>query len=138
MHWQQDRRVLDYCDRHGIMIQTEVPTWGPDTFKNMGTEPDADIMENGREQLREMIARDRNHPSICSWGLCNEIGGQNAPAYNFAKHMLEEAKRLNPQRLCSYASHSLRETPEKDVAGLMDFIECNEYFGSWQKATRMT
>ncbi len=133
VHWQQDRRVLDYCDRHGIMIQTEVPTWGPDTFKNMGTEPDADIMENGREQLREMIARDRNHPSICSWGLCNEIGGQNPPAYNFAKHMLEEAKRLNPQRLCSYASHSLRETPEKDVAGLMDFIECNEYFGSWQK-----
>ena len=71
--------MLDYCDRHGIMIQTEVPTWGPDTFKNMGTEPDADIMENGREQLREMIARDRNHPSICSWGLCNEIGGQILP-----------------------------------------------------------
>ena len=92
VHWQQDRRVLDYCDRHGILIQSEVPTWGPNTFKGMGEEPDADILENGREQLREMIARDRNHPSICSWGLCNEIGGQNPPAYNFAKHMLEEAE----------------------------------------------
>jgi beta-glucuronidase len=97
----------------------------------MGEEPDADILENGKQQLREMIARDRNHPSICSWGLCNEIGGQNPPAYNFAKHMLEQAKRLDPQRLCSYASHSLRSTPGKDVSGLMDFIECNEYFGSW-------
>jgi len=131
VHWQQDRRVLDYCDRHGILIQTEVPTWGPNTFKGMGDEPDADILENGREQLREMIARDRNHPSICSWGLCNEIGGQNPPAYHFAQHMLEESKRLDPHRLCSYASHSLRSTPAKDVSGLMDFIECNEYFGSW-------
>jgi beta-glucuronidase len=131
VHWPQDKRVLDYCDRNGIFIQTEVPTWGPDTFKDMGEQPDADIMLNGLEQLREMVARDRNHPAICSWGLCNEIGGQNPPAYNFAKNMLAEAKRLDPNRLCSYASHSLQTTPGKDVAGLMDFIECNEYFGSW-------
>ena len=131
VHWQQDRRVLDYCDRHGILIQTEVPTWGPDTFKGMAEQPDADILQNGIEQLREMIARDRNHPSIVSWGLCNEINGQNPPAYHFAEDMLKEAKRLNPNRLCSYASHSLRENPGKDVSGRMDFIECNEYFGSW-------
>jgi len=97
----------------------------------MGAEPDTDIMENGLEQLREMIARDRNHPSVVVWGLCNEIGGQNPPGYQFAKHMLEEAKRLDPNRLCSYASNSLIETPERDAAGLMDFIEANEYFGSW-------
>jgi beta-glucuronidase len=71
------------------------------------------------------------HPSIVAWGLCNEIGGQNPPAYQFAKQMLEEAKRLDPDRLCSYASNSLGETPKRDVAGLMDFIETNEYFGSW-------
>ena len=41
VHWQQDRRVLDYCDRHGILIQTEVPTWGGDTFRGMAAEPDA-------------------------------------------------------------------------------------------------
>jgi len=131
VHWQQDRRVLDYCDRHGILMQTEVPAWGPDTFKGMGEQPDADILQNGIEQLREMIARDRNHPSIVSWGLCNEINGQNPPAYHFAESMLKEAKRLDPSRLCSYASHSLQKTPGKDVSGLMDFVECNEYFGSW-------
>ena len=63
--------------------------------------------------------------------MCNEIGGQNPPAYQFAKRMLEEAKRLDPGRLSSYASNSLDSTPERDVAGLMDFIEVNEYFGTW-------
>jgi beta-galactosidase len=131
VHWPQDKRVLDYCDRHGILMQSEIPTWGYDTFAGMGSEPDADILQNAVEQLREMIARDRNHPSIIAWGLCNEIGGQNSPAYQFAKHMLEEAKLLDPHRLCSYASNSLNESPERDAAGLMDFIETNEYFGSW-------
>ena len=131
VHWPQDKRVLDYCDRHGILMQTEVPTWGSATFQGMGPQPDADILENGLEQLREMIARDRNHPCLVVWGLCNEIGGQDPPAYQFAKRMLQEAKELDPGRLCSYASNSLDSTPERDVAGLMDFVEANEYFGTW-------
>jgi beta-glucuronidase len=101
----------------------------------MSGEPSADIMNNGLEQLREMIARDRNHPSIFSWGVCNEIGGQNPPAYNFAKRMYAESKRLDPKRLVSYASHSLFTTPEKDVAGAMDYVMCNEYVGSWLRGT---
>jgi beta-glucuronidase len=133
VHWPQDKRVLEYCDRHGILMQEEVPTWGPNTFRNMSSQPDADIMQNGLEQLHEMVARDRNHPCIVSWGLCNEIGGQNPPAYNFAKNMLAEAKKINPSRLCSYASHSLFKDQAKDVSGLMDFIECNQYIGSWQQ-----
>ncbi len=134
-HWQQDKRVLDYCDRHGIFIQSEVPTWGSATFDGMKDHPSEVIMQNGLEQLKEMIDRDRNHPCIFSWGLCNEIGGQNPPAYEFAANMLKEAKNLNPDRLCSYASNSLEQTPGKDVSGLMDFVEWNEYYGSWYKGT---
>ena len=130
-HWPQDKRVLDYCDRHGILMQSEVPAWGSTTFQGMGPQPGAEILENGVEQLREMIAGDRNHPCLVVWGLCNEIGGQDPPAYQFAKRMLQEAKKLDPGRLCSYASNSLDNTPERDVAGLMDFIEANEYFGTW-------
>jgi len=135
VHWPQDKRVLDYCDRHGILMQSEIPTWGYDTFVGMRTEPDPEIMENGLEQLREMMARDRNHPSVVVWGLCNEIGGQHAPARQFAKRMLAEAKRLDPNRLCSYASNSLNKTPELDAAGMMDIVEVNEYFGTWDPGT---
>jgi len=134
-HWPQDRAVLDWCDRHGMLIQTEVPTWGGATFRERGSEPAAEIMNNGIEQLREMIARDRNHPCIFSWGVCNEIGGQNPTAYTFAKRMYEESKRLDSKRLVSYASNSLFENPGKDVSGLMDYVMCNEYVESWQPGT---
>ena len=133
VHWPQDKRVLDYCDEHGILIQTEVPAWGPNTFAGMTDEPSQDILESGIEQLHEMVARDRNHPCIGSWGVCNEINGQNPPAYAFAKRMYEESKKIDPGRLVSYASHSLFHTPGKDVAGVMDFVMMNEYYGSWQK-----
>jgi len=136
VHWPQDRRVLDYCDRHGIFLQTEVPTWGPRTFAGMGQEPAEAIMRNGLEQLREMIARDRNHPCLFSWGLCNEIGGQAPAAYAFARRMYEEAKRLDPNRLATYASNSLQTTPHRDVSGLMDYVMWNEYYESWFGGTQ--
>jgi beta-glucuronidase len=131
VHWQQDRRVMDYCDRHGILIQTEVPTWGPGTFRDLKPGEIEGLTANGLEQLREMIGRERNHPSVFSWGLCNEVDGQNPVAQGFVRRMLGEAKSLDPCRLCSYASNSLQTTPEHDVAGELDFIEWNEYYESW-------
>jgi beta-galactosidase len=131
-HWPQDRRVLDYCDRHGILMQEEVPAWGPDTFKGMTGEPAPEILENGLEQLREMIARDRNHPCIFAWGLANEVDGQNPPAQQFIRRLAAEARKLDPARLLTYASNSLQNTPERDVAGELDFISWNEYFETWQ------
>ena len=131
VHWQQDKRVLDYCDRKGILIQEEVPAWGPDTFKGMTDAAAPEIMENGLMQLREMISRDRNHPSIFAWGLCNEVNGQNPPAQKFIRRMAEEARKLDPHRLLTYASNSLQNTPERDVAGELDFISWNEYYESW-------
>jgi beta-glucuronidase len=78
-----------------------------------------------------MIGRERNHPCVFSWGLCNEVDGQNPVAREFVRRMLGEAKRLDPSRLCSYASNSLQTTPERDVAGEMDFIAWNEYYETW-------
>jgi beta-glucuronidase len=131
VHWPQDKRVLDYCDHHGILMQTEIPAWGWETFKGMGTSPDADVMEMGWSNYARWLLATIIIPSVVVWGLCNEIGGQNPPAYEFARRLLEEAKRLDPGRLCSYASNSLAGTLQRDVAALMDFVETNEYYGSW-------
>src|SRR5438270_13461813 len=116
LHWPHDRRVLEYCDRKGIFIQTEVPAWGPDTFKGMQDEPAAEILQNGLDQLQEMIARDRNHPCIFSWGLSNEINGQNPPAYKFAKRMCEEAAKLDPRSLRSFVCNEF-EAYDRSLRG---------------------
>ena len=113
VHWQQDKRVLDYCDRHGILFQEEVPAWGVGTFEGMTHEPSPEIMQNGLEQLREMITRDGNHPCIVSWGLCNEVNGHNPVSRAFIERMAGEARRLDPHRLLTYASNSLQHTPAR-------------------------
>jgi beta-glucuronidase len=135
VHWMQDRRLLDWCDRNGMLMQLEVPTWGGATWKGMKDDPAAAILSNGLEQLREMIAQNRNHPSIFAWGLCNEIGGANPPAKKFAQALFREARKLDPGRLLSYASNTLHADPAADVAGEMDILEWNEYFESWYGGT---
>jgi beta-glucuronidase len=134
-HMPQDKRVLDWCDRNGILVQTEVPAWGPDTFKGMTGEPDAAILQNGLDQLREMIQRDRNHPCVFSWGLCNEVDGKKEVARRFIERLRDEARRLDPKRLLTYASNTLQEKPAEDAAGLLDFISWNEYYESWYGGT---
>ena len=131
VHWPQDRRVLDYCDRNGILMQEEVPAWGPSTFAGVPADLQAKLVANGLEQLREMMASDRNHPCIVSWGLCNEVDGKNPNSRAFAQALAQEARSTDPKRLLTYASHSLRTHPEEDMAGEFDFISANEYFGSW-------
>jgi beta-galactosidase len=64
-HYQQSRRVLELCDRLGILVWEEIP-WcrggiGNDVFQEMG-----------RRTLRNMISQHYNHPSILLWGLGNE------------------------------------------------------------------
>jgi len=131
VHWAQDRRVLDFCDSHGILFQEEVPAWGPDTFRDTTDDVQSALEQNGLEQLREMIARDRNHPCIVSWGLCNEVDGKNPRSRRFAHAMSVEARKLDPSRLQTYASHTLGSNPAEDMAGDFDFISTNEYYGSW-------
>jgi beta-galactosidase len=131
VHWAQDKRVLDFCDENGILMQEEVPAWGEATFSDTTPELQHQLEQNGLEQLREMIARDRNHPSIVSWGLCNEVNGKNPRSRAFARVVSAEARKLDPSRLQTYASNTLGEHPEQDMAGEFDFISTNEYYGSW-------
>jgi len=67
-HYPHNDYAFRLCDRMGIVVQTEIP-W----VNNCGTEaPDAyftDIFN----QMREMVTSLYNHPSICFWGMWNEL-----------------------------------------------------------------
>lgn len=61
-HYTQDQTVYDWADRHGLIVCEEVPN-----IKNIAFGDD--IQE---QHVREMIRRDRNHPSIMMWSMGNE------------------------------------------------------------------
>jgi len=64
-HYQQSRRVLELCDRLGLLVWEEIP-WC------RGGVGDADFKEMCREKLRNMIGQHFNHASVLFWGLGNE------------------------------------------------------------------
>jgi beta-galactosidase len=61
-HYPQDPAIYDFCDRHGIIVIEEAPNIKRQKFSD----------EVQEQQLREMIRRDRNHPSIFFWSMGNE------------------------------------------------------------------
>jgi beta-galactosidase len=64
-HYPQDSAVLEACDRLGLLVWEEIPV-----AISVGATPD--FTANALHILREMIRRDRHHPSVVFWGLMNE------------------------------------------------------------------
>ncbi|MCJ7447661.1 MAG: DUF4982 domain-containing protein [Bacteroidales bacterium] len=61
-HYPHDRLVYDLTDKYGIVINEESPS-----IKNQEFSPEVQ-----EQQMKEMIRRDRNHPSIMFWSMGNE------------------------------------------------------------------
>lgn len=77
---------LDVCDSLGMLVIDE--------NRLMGTSPEQ------LDQLKRMIVRDRNHPSIILWSIGNEewdIEG-NVKGARIARDMQDFAHRLDPTR----------------------------------------
>ncbi|HOJ34610.1 MAG TPA: glycoside hydrolase family 2 TIM barrel-domain containing protein [Candidatus Hydrogenedentes bacterium] len=60
-HYPQSPAFLNRCDEIGLLVFEELPGW-----QHIGDEAWKEI---SKQELREMILRDRNHPSIVLWGV---------------------------------------------------------------------
>ncbi|HWC83330.1 MAG TPA: glycoside hydrolase family 2 TIM barrel-domain containing protein [Pseudonocardiaceae bacterium] len=68
-HYPQSTAFLDACDELGLLVWEEVPGWD-----YIG---DSVWQQRVVEDVRGMVTRDRNHPSIIVWGTrINETLGQ--------------------------------------------------------------
>jgi beta-galactosidase len=60
-HYPQSRHFLDRCDEIGLLVLEEIPGWqhiGDEAWKTISV-----------DNVRRMIRRDWNHPSIILWGV---------------------------------------------------------------------
>ncbi len=69
--------LLDACDKEGMLVMDENRHLGDtEDAKSSGNTPYSDLSE-----LTTMILRDRNHPSIIMWSMCNEEFGIQATVH---------------------------------------------------------
>lgn len=59
-HYPSDPAFLDACDRYGLLVVECIPGW---QFYN----PDSTFIKRLYQVGRQMIRRDRNHPSVVLW-----------------------------------------------------------------------
>ena len=86
-HYPQSPAFLDRCDEIGLIVFEEAPGW-----QHIGGE---EWQRLYKENIREMILRDRNHPSVVSWGTRVNESFDNDNLYNETNHI---AKELDPTR----------------------------------------
>ena len=132
-HWQQDDYIFDWCDRHGILVQEEIPYWGIWTILN------DTLLPKGFQHLDEMTDAHFNHPSIISWGIGNELLAHEPFIKAGLKQLYNHVKSIDPSRLSTYVSNSLffempSENRERyDATADYDMMMFNEYYSSWYK-----
>lgn len=122
-HYQHSRCFYDLCDRHGMIVWAEIP------FISQfmpGDEPH----ENALSQLREMIAQNYNRPSVCFWGIANEITmtGESEELYKTLCELHALAKELDPSRLTTMA-HLNTVPANHPHTGITDVQGFNVYKG---------
>lgn len=64
-HYQHPQYTYDKCDRAGLVVWAEIP------MLKMTENPA--LQANARQQLTKLILQNIHHPSICFWGVQNEI-----------------------------------------------------------------
>ncbi|MCX6880243.1 MAG: DUF4982 domain-containing protein [Verrucomicrobia bacterium] len=116
-------RLLELCDRMGFVVLDEAFDEWSGGKTSMGY---ARFFDKWSERdIRDMVRRDRNHPSIVLWSIGNEIfdlgtGGGTATAKRLADFVHDE----DSTRPVTCACHNPGDTADK-VANALDLLGLN-------------
>ncbi len=109
-HYPNDKLVYDLADRFGIVIDEETPSIKNQDFS----------VEVQEQQMKEMIRRDRNHPSIMIWSMGNETN--HAVDSKFA--VAEDTTRIITARRVSDGSAGKYVTLTEDNLAIENLLRC--------------
>lgn len=121
-HYPYSEQMMELADRLGFLVIDETPAVGL-FFAEAGLERRLALC---RQYVREMIARDKNHPSVIMWSLANEPHSLRPAAKAFFRELYDLAKSLDPTRPVTLVSHvGLGE----EAFEFLDVVCLNRYFG---------
>lgn len=121
-HYPYSEEMLDLADREGFLVISETP------FVSLNERHfrDPAMCERAQEYLRQLIARDRNHPSVISFSVGNECQSDAATAEQFFLPLIKLAREMD-SRPVTYVAWTKPE--EDNVYAHADIIGLNRYYG---------
>jgi beta-glucuronidase len=138
-HYPHNEFIVREADRMGIMVWSEIPVYWTILWENPAT------FENARNQLTEMIARDKNRAAVVIWSVANETPLGDA-RLSFLKNLISHARSLDSTRLMSAAmerhyTDATTQMIDDPLGEYLDVLGCNEYVGWYdglpEKADRL-
>ncbi|HET7799125.1 MAG TPA: beta-glucuronidase [Humibacillus xanthopallidus] len=140
-HYPYSEDVLDHADRHGIVIIDETAAVGLNMglgggiFGGQGytTFSPETINESTREvhaqAIRELIARDKNHPSVVLWSIANEPESDTEDAEDYFRPLFDVAREADPTRPVGFVNVMLAPHGACRVSQFADVLMLNRYYG---------
>ena len=119
-HYPHAEEVLQLADRQGMLVSAEASA--PALFFGRGTTQRLAVC---RQQLQELIARDKNHPSVIMWSVADEPDSDVPQAAPFMKELADLAHELDDTRPVTFASH---KGMVDEAIGYFDVICLNRYY----------
>lgn len=125
-HYPHNENMTRLSDELGLMVWEEIPVYWTIDFRNETTH------QNAKNQLREMISRDKNRASVIIWSMANETPISDE-RNQFLSGLVSFAKQMDSSRLISAALLSSQKDGQNvidDPLGeYLDVLACNQYLG---------
>jgi beta-glucuronidase len=127
IHYALPAPLLDAADRLGVLIIGEAGNWQlqPTQMDDEGMRADF------RNQMREMVERDWNHPSVIAWSVGNEYPSDTPSGVRWTKDMAAFVRTLDATRPITFASYRADKPevkrPEDEGSHYVDFVSVNLY-----------
>jgi beta-glucuronidase len=140
-HYPYAEEVLDYADRAGMVVIDETAAVGLNlgvggglflggTKKTYSEETIGSATQLvHRRAIEELIARDKNHPSVVLWSLANEPESHTDAGRTYFEPLFAAARTADPSRPVGFVNMMFAQPDTCTVTPLADVVMINRYYG---------
>ncbi|XP_033101057.1 beta-glucuronidase-like [Anneissia japonica] len=125
-HYPYAEEIMDLCDRHGIVVIDESPGVGIKQIENLSNTS----LQHHLAVMKELVTRDKNHPSVVMWSVANEPDSKRVEAGPYFKRVIDYTRTLDETRPVTFVIGGGSQPDVDQVVKYVDVICVNTYY-SW-------